>query len=776
MSAKTIAISLKRDGKVIATMDVAKGCEPILVGRSHSCALQTPPDDKSVSGRHARLYWKGGSLYLEDMGSSNGIYFNGRRLDKPIKVEVDGLYAIGSCLLVAGRAESRSSGVRSESHKLEFMNGDRAGQMVDIKPKQGDRGSEFAIGLDPGCDLCLPDMMVSRRHARLSVKGNGDCWIADEGSSNGTYVNGEKLTGRERLLKDGDKISIAYFDLRFLDGGVKHTKVNIMARLILLLATLGVLATGYVVWKFNPGRRTASDYRTLASQAAAEERFDLAATYIDEADVARNAEAERMQNDALRSQIRQWEDTYKGWGEVRAAFEAGKLKDARLKLAAMLGDGYAWSWNQTTAAEMRRDAEFSGSLVRILTDTADVVSRAEKSGISRAELAAAEGAARQYLSAQAAPLKSRPYLASAVKRLEGALARLREIDDGLSQTDSALASLAEDSPDMDAVIGRLSATADDERLPYGVRAYAKGTLPICSTFKNALAFLEREKAMVSDLDFESVRKGQSSLPLPSKDECAAATVFSDFRAKLMARHDENLNNVSILFPMVRNLESAGVRSTDKGRLFTLVASESAWDTALSFDCFQGRFPLSSRVDPCGTYDDLVGIERTYENLRNLPKPPGRQTSVVMNFVPKCQTAKAAYDQVRTFMQFLDRPDMQGFRSGKLGRLYALCAQIMADRDKIIAMLKKRSKESAADRTKIVAGYYAEYFSDDPSYADLRALEMAFKSLQKKVAEMNEQYESETDPEKRIALRDKIIATGIPGMEQVRMRWVEATSE
>ena len=773
MSAKAITITLKSDGKTLSTMDVVRGGEPILIGRSHSCVLQTPAEDKSVSGRHARLFWKGSSLYLEDMGSSNGIYFNGRRIDKPIKVEIDGLYAIGSCLIVAERPTRRSGKSRSEGHKLEFLNGERMHQQVEIKPKSG---GEFSIGLDPGCDLCLPDMMVSRRHAHLSVRGGGDCWIADEGSSNGTYVNGEKLTGKERLLKDGDKISIAYFDLCFLDGGVKHTQTHFMARVLLLLVMTGILATGYVLWKFNPQRKTSSDCRELATRAAGEERFDLALSYMDEADGARNAEAERMQNDALRSQIRQWSETRKGWSEVLSSFEAGRIKDARMKLSALLGDGYAWGWNQTTAAEMRKDAEFADGLIRVLTDTADVVANAEKSDVSREELASSEKKAKDYLESNAKQFKARPYLSSAAKRLDGFLSRLRQIEDGISRTDVALGGLSSENPDLDGIFERLSSTANDENLPYGVRSHAKGMLPVCTMFREALAFLEKEKAMVSDMDFDAVRKSRDAFPLPGQDECSVLAVLSDFRARLVGLHEGYLKNVSILAPMVRNLESVGLKFSDKGRLFTLVAAKEAWAKALSFDCFQGRFPLSSRVDPCGVYDELIGIEYTHENLRNLPKPPGRQTAVMMNFVPKCQTAKAAFDQVRTFMQFLDRPEMQSFKVGRLGRLYATCAQVIADRDSLVSMLKKEAKESKSSRAKIVAGYYAEFFSDDPSYADLRSLEMSFKGLQKEVTALNERYESETDPEKRIKLRDKIIEVGIPGMEQVRMRWVEAAAE
>ena len=38
--------------------------------------------------------------------------------------------------------------------------------------------------------------------------------------------------------------------------------------------------------------------------------------------------------------------------------------------------------------------------------------------------------------------------------------------------------------------------------------------------------------------------------------------------------------------------------------------------------------------------------------------------------------------------------------------------------------------------------------------------------------MNEQYENESDPEKRLKIRNEVIAVGIPGSEEVRKRWVE----
>jgi len=128
---------------------------------------------------------------------------------------------------------------------------------------------------------------------------------------------------------------------------------------------------------------------------------------------------------------------------------------------------------------------------------------------------------------------------------------------------------------------------------------------------------------------------------------------------------------------------------------------------------------------------------------------------------------------------MDRPEGAAFRSGRLGALYALGAQILADREKLVSALKKRSEGVAAgssNRAKIVAGYYAEYFADEPSYADLRALEMAYRKLQTQMNALNERYDAEPDPEVRLKIRKMIIANGIPGMEAVRMRWVEVEAE
>ena len=63
---------------------------------------------------------------------------------------------------------------------------------------------EATVGRDAACDIVLPTSFVSRRHARLRRSAEGLA-IIDEGSTNGTLVNGERVDGT-RLLADGDRV------------------------------------------------------------------------------------------------------------------------------------------------------------------------------------------------------------------------------------------------------------------------------------------------------------------------------------------------------------------------------------------------------------------------------------------------------------------------------------------------------------------------------------------------------------------------------------------
>ena len=66
------------------------------------------------------------------------------------------------------------------------------------------------IGRDAGCDIVLDNRLVSRHHAEIFWQ-DGDYFVRDLSSKNGTHVNGQPLT-HEKCLQDGDEVQVA---LRF---------------------------------------------------------------------------------------------------------------------------------------------------------------------------------------------------------------------------------------------------------------------------------------------------------------------------------------------------------------------------------------------------------------------------------------------------------------------------------------------------------------------------------------------------------------------------------
>jgi pSer/pThr/pTyr-binding forkhead associated (FHA) protein len=71
-------------------------------------------------------------------------------------------------------------------------------------------GNVKTIGRAPRADFIVDAALVSRIHCRLSA-GPGEIEAVDLTSTNGTYVNGERIT--RRLLRDGDRLRIGAVEL-----------------------------------------------------------------------------------------------------------------------------------------------------------------------------------------------------------------------------------------------------------------------------------------------------------------------------------------------------------------------------------------------------------------------------------------------------------------------------------------------------------------------------------------------------------------------------------
>jgi serine phosphatase RsbU (regulator of sigma subunit)/pSer/pThr/pTyr-binding forkhead associated (FHA) protein len=76
---------------------------------------------------------------------------------------------------------------------------------------------ETVLGRHPACTIQLDSNTVSRRHAQIT-KVNGQYFIEDLGSGNGTFVNGKQISTRTQLHHD-DRIKLGPILLRFQSEG-----------------------------------------------------------------------------------------------------------------------------------------------------------------------------------------------------------------------------------------------------------------------------------------------------------------------------------------------------------------------------------------------------------------------------------------------------------------------------------------------------------------------------------------------------------------------------
>ena len=97
-----------------------------------------------------------------------------------------------------------------DGYALVVDRGPRAGLTWILEP------GITTLGRGPDQDIFLDDVTVSRRHAELTIGGEEENRIKDAGSTNGIYINGERLD--ESPVAAGDEIIIGKYHLLLVYG------------------------------------------------------------------------------------------------------------------------------------------------------------------------------------------------------------------------------------------------------------------------------------------------------------------------------------------------------------------------------------------------------------------------------------------------------------------------------------------------------------------------------------------------------------------------------
>src|SRR5690349_21089983 len=84
--------------------------------------------------------------------------------------------------------------------RLTIRQGPTPGKVFDLAK------DSLTIGRDVSADITVNDAEISRTHARLTLQADG-CQVEDLGSTNGTFINGQRVSG-SKVLRPGDTLGL----------------------------------------------------------------------------------------------------------------------------------------------------------------------------------------------------------------------------------------------------------------------------------------------------------------------------------------------------------------------------------------------------------------------------------------------------------------------------------------------------------------------------------------------------------------------------------------
>ena len=229
MSGNQITLVIRRDGEVLFRRDLEPGAFDI--GRSEDCEICL--EDIGVSRRHARLHVTDDRVFIEDLESGNGCWFDGRQVKNQTLVDGDVIVIdpfsmaleveepsvtglVTDELTDAGEDATQLIGMEDEISLSMPINAATARLEVlagEGLPSEFDLDRDMTMGRSDQRDIVLLEPAASRLHAE--VKQVDGVWhVVDSGSANGLYVNGQIATNL--ALQEGDVIRIGATEFRFV--------------------------------------------------------------------------------------------------------------------------------------------------------------------------------------------------------------------------------------------------------------------------------------------------------------------------------------------------------------------------------------------------------------------------------------------------------------------------------------------------------------------------------------------------------------------------------
>lgn len=185
-------IIISREARVLREVELSKA--RMTIGRhAHNDIVI---EDRAVSGEHAAITIGAGTAVLEDLGSTNGTFVNGRRIARHQLADLDRLTLAKYQIEYLADPRPGAPAAPLAVGRIDVMNGANAGRTMELTK--------------PLTTLGIPGKLV------LVISRNADGYhVARVEGDAPVLLNGQSVDAMPGLLRDGDQLELAGTELRF---------------------------------------------------------------------------------------------------------------------------------------------------------------------------------------------------------------------------------------------------------------------------------------------------------------------------------------------------------------------------------------------------------------------------------------------------------------------------------------------------------------------------------------------------------------------------------
>ncbi|MBO4630533.1 MAG: FHA domain-containing protein [Lentisphaeria bacterium] len=747
LSENSFQLEMRCRGKLVLSENTANLKDITTIGKAPDNDWQVSDGDFTCAEHHAKLILSEEGMKLVAMDGCL-LYIHGEQVTE-CSLKKDDRVAIGDSELFV-KPPASSARKLCDVHRLEICSGERIGEMIRLEK------SPFRIGSAPGNDLVLDTDVISLHHAEIRIAENGETWLKDLHSSNGTFVNGERLGRQERMLMDSDEISFACFDYLFLDRKVVHTRTHTGKKVLIMGITVLLVLFGFGV--FYLSSPSAENIIQAVDYYLFRDNFDAAERVLAKMPESRGFQRYEKQYYEYQTRIPYYRKAYNSWREFCDNLQNSHWNEAAECYGKLdLNNPLAWNPANPSTQVRIQAINHGRELLDIFLTLRNFDSSPDNSKVKLMALWDRIQPRRQELVKCVS--KDPPYLKPLHHTLQNLFLELEHNIRVTLKVDEQMTVLAE-SGNLEQLNSFINYLDQEQKTVTGVvRVYIRDFAFLLKTIKKNMEALERNDQALFNLMVSDVKP----VSLISADECMKFPLLYRMRLRLERYYQKQLtarDNWNGLQRLLGRYQLSFGKIPEEILLFS---DEKKIENILALH-EMSRNP-SPRIS--SEYDRFFGERYFYEVIQQTVHSSSNiyASDLIpdMKVVPKCILLKDLYRGLSETLVWFSLPQNEWLLKGKMRDTRDYYLKLLNTRKNVLKVFENIAARNQGKRDYYIAK--AAYFFFAPATPDMPGKMQDFAAEWRKFRMRQQGYLSQYDPmdrEKSRKVRDMIIADGIPG--------------